>query len=71
MNLIGKFATGLVAVAASGAIILASTSAGSQSPDRSATIGATADGSQSRAEPFNYAREFVRWTEEPAPANAR
>jgi hypothetical protein len=70
MNMIGKFVTGLVAVAASGAIILTSTSAGSKSAQPDTTVAA-ADASQSRVEPFNYGREFVRWVAEPAPANDR
>ncbi len=51
MNMIGKFATSLVAVAAFGAIIFASTGADSMKPAQSATVVAAADASQSRVEP--------------------
>jgi hypothetical protein len=51
MNMIGKFATSLVAVAAFGAIIFASTGAESMKPAQSATVVAAADASQSRVEP--------------------
>jgi len=59
MNMIGKFATSLVAVAAFGAIIFASTSADSMKPARSATTLAAADASQSRVEPFSYPYDFT------------
>ena len=50
MNMIGKFATSLIAVAAFSAIIFASTSADSMKPAPSASVVAAADALQSRAE---------------------
>jgi hypothetical protein len=70
MNMIGKFATSLVAVAAFSAIIFASTSAGSMRSAQSDMVVATADASQSRVDSFSYAHEFTRLVEEPAPASA-
>jgi hypothetical protein len=52
MNMIAKFATGLVAVAAFGAIIFASTSADSMKPAQSATVVAKTDASLTSA-PLN------------------
>jgi hypothetical protein len=46
MNMIGKFAASLVAVAAFSAIIFASTSADSMKPAQSATVVATTDAPQ-------------------------
>jgi hypothetical protein len=46
MNMIGKFATGIVAVAAFGAIIFASTSADSMKPAQSGTVVAKTDAPQ-------------------------
>jgi hypothetical protein len=71
MNIIGKFAISLVAIAAFGAIILASTSAGSKSMDQSATIGAAAGAAQSGTERFNYLTEFTRWADEPPIVSVR
>jgi hypothetical protein len=59
MNMIGKFATSLVAFAAFSAIIFASTSADSMKPAQSATFVAAADASQSRVEPFSYPYDFT------------
>jgi hypothetical protein len=54
MNMIGKFSTSLVAIAAFSAIIFASTSADAMKPAQSATVVAAADASQSRVEPLSY-----------------
>ena len=59
MNMIGKFATSLVAVASFGAIIFASTSADSMKPAQSATFVAAAGASQSRVEPYSYPYDFT------------
>lgn len=71
MNMIAKFVTSLVAVAAFSAIAYASVSADSMKSAQSDMIVASADASQSKAEPFNYAREFTRWVAEPSLAGAR
>ncbi len=46
MNMIGKFATSLVAIAAFGAIIFASTGADSMKPAQSSTVVGKTDASQ-------------------------
>lgn len=71
MNMIGKFVTSLVAVAAFSAIAYASVSADSMKSAKSDMVVAADDASQSKAEPFNYAREFTRWAAEPSLAGAR
>ena len=68
MNMIGKFATTLVAIGAVSAIVFTSTSADSMKPAQSATVVAAADASQSRVEPFSYQYDFTQWVE-PAPAS--
>jgi hypothetical protein len=70
MNMIGKFATSLVAVATFSAIIFASTSAGSMNPSQLAVVAA-ADVPQSTAESFNYASEFTRLVQEPSPTSGQ
>jgi hypothetical protein len=70
MNMIGKFSTSLVAVAAFSAIIYASTGAGSMKPAQF-TVAAAADASQSRVETFSYTSEFMRLIEEPTPASGQ
>ena len=50
MNMIGRFSTSLIAVAAFSAIIFASTSADSMKPAPSASVVAAADALQSRVE---------------------
>ena len=70
MNMIGKFASSLVAVAAFSAIIYASTGASSLKSDQSDMVVAAADASQSRVDSFSYTHEFTRLVEEPAPASA-
>jgi hypothetical protein len=68
MNMIGQFATSLVAVGAFSAVIFAGTSADSMKPVQF-TVVAAADASQSRVESFSYANEFTRLVEEPSPAS--
>jgi hypothetical protein len=59
MNMIEKFATSLVAVAAFSAIIYASASADSMKSAQPVTFVAAADASQSRVEPFSYPYDFT------------
>ena len=69
MNMIGKFSTSLVAVAAFSAIIFASASADSMKPAQSAAVVAAADAPQSSVEPFRYISAFTQLVEEPAPVS--
>ena len=63
MNMIGKFATNLVAVGAVSVIVFTSTSADSMKPAQSATVLAAANASQSRVERFRYPYDFTLWAE--------
>ena len=64
MNMIGKFATSLVAVAAFSAIIYASTGSDSMNPAQLITAAAAADASQ-----FSEVNPFTRVVEEISPAS--
>lgn len=59
MNMIGKFATTLVAIGAVSAIVFTSTSADSMKPAQSATVFVAADALQSKVEPYSYPYDFT------------